>query len=95
MKLKVSRSSEKMLMEEGGEDVAEEPVSPPAQYLNSSVLCVSILAVFELEIPIDDYPAIWELENVFLPINPRFSSVMVNMVPLKFIDTNACSIRSF
>jgi len=81
MKLKVSRSSDKMLVE-GREEGGDEPVSPSAQYLNSSVLCVSILVVFESEIPIDDSPAMWTLENLFLPINPRFSSIMVNTVSL-------------
>ncbi|KAK5836954.1 hypothetical protein PVK06_012760 [Gossypium arboreum] len=35
-----------------------EPVSPTAQYLNSSVLSVCILAVLDTEIPIDDSPAL-------------------------------------
>lgn len=56
----------------------EPPVSPTGQYFNSSALSVSVLAVFESEIPIDDSPTVDVLENVFLPINPRFSSIMVN-----------------
>ncbi|KAJ4808521.1 O-acyltransferase WSD1 [Rhynchospora pubera] len=55
----------------------EPPVSPTGQYFNSSALSVSILAVFESEVPIDDSPTIETLESVFLPINPRFSSIMV------------------
>ncbi|GMP54598.1 hypothetical protein CsSME_00019712 [Camellia sinensis var. sinensis] len=53
------------------------PVSPSGQYLNSSVLSLSILAVLESEIPIDDSQTMSLLKNVFLPINPRFSSIMV------------------
>ncbi|KAL5989847.1 hypothetical protein ACLOJK_010742 [Asimina triloba] len=54
-----------------------EPVSPTGQYFNSSVLSVGILAVFESEIPIDDSPTMAMLTHTFLPINPRFSSIMV------------------
>jgi hypothetical protein len=55
-----------------------EPVSPTAQNFNSSVLSVSIIAVLEFEIPINDQlPAMSLLKDVFLPINPRFSSIMV------------------
>ncbi|ONK71872.1 uncharacterized protein A4U43_C04F13250 [Asparagus officinalis] len=72
MKLKINTSSAKAWGE-----VEEEPVSPEAQYLNSSALCVSNLVVFESEIPIDDSQAMLTLENLFLPINPRFSSIMV------------------
>ncbi|KAM7495101.1 hypothetical protein LguiB_029710 [Lonicera macranthoides] len=55
----------------------EEPVSPTGQYFNSSVLSVSILAVLESQIPINDSPTLTLLRDVFLPINPRFSSIMV------------------
>ncbi|WOG85300.1 hypothetical protein DCAR_0104488 [Daucus carota subsp. sativus] len=54
-----------------------EPVSPTGQYLNSSVLSLSILGVLETEIPIDDSQTIPLLRDVFLPINSRFSSIMV------------------
>ncbi|RXH68704.1 hypothetical protein DVH24_031037 [Malus domestica] len=54
-----------------------EPVSPNGHYFNSSVLSVSVLAVLEYEIPIDDSQTLSLLENVFLPISPRFSSIMV------------------
>ncbi|KAL0001963.1 hypothetical protein SO802_015744 [Lithocarpus litseifolius] len=55
-----------------------EPVSPTGQYFNSSVLSVSIIAVMEFEIPINSLPSIMSLlKDVFLPINPRFSSIMV------------------
>ncbi|KAK7845078.1 wax ester synthase/diacylglycerol acyltransferase 4 [Quercus suber] len=55
-----------------------EPVSPTGQYFNSSVLSVSIVAAMEFEIPINNLPSIMSLlKDVFLPINPRFSSIMV------------------
>ncbi|KAK2972609.1 hypothetical protein RJ640_029228 [Escallonia rubra] len=59
------------------EEGSEEPVSPTGQYFNSSVLSVSVLAVLESEIPIDDSLTLTLLKDVFLPINPRFSSIMV------------------
>ncbi|CAK9149498.1 unnamed protein product [Ilex paraguariensis] len=58
------------------EEEVLEPVSPIAHYLNSSVLSISILCVLEIEVPIDDSQTMSLLQNVFLPINPRFSSVM-------------------
>ncbi|KAL7086904.1 hypothetical protein ACP275_13G031700 [Erythranthe tilingii] len=54
-----------------------EPVSPTGQYFTSSVMSLSIIAVFELEFPIDQSRFDTLLQNVFLPINPRFSSLMV------------------
>ncbi|OWM91053.1 O-acyltransferase WSD1-like [Punica granatum] len=56
-----------------------EPASPISQYLNSSVLSISILGVLEFEVPLDDLESqvIPLLSNVFLPLSPRFSSVMV------------------
>ncbi|XAR68010.1 hypothetical protein NMG60_11002986 [Bertholletia excelsa] len=59
------------------EEVGEEPVSPTGQYFNSSVLSVSVLAVLEILVPIDDSQTMSLLKDLFLPINPRFSSVMV------------------
>ncbi|KAK7394514.1 hypothetical protein VNO78_15043 [Psophocarpus tetragonolobus] len=55
----------------------EEPVSPMGQYFNSSVLCIYIIGVLEFEVPIDDLQTFALIKNVFLPINPRFSSIMV------------------
>ncbi|KAJ7981482.1 O-acyltransferase WSD1-like [Quillaja saponaria] len=55
-----------------------EPVSPTGQYLNSSVLSIYILAVLETEVPVDDSQTISLLRDVFLPINSRFSSIMVS-----------------
>ncbi|XP_011001811.1 PREDICTED: O-acyltransferase WSD1-like isoform X1 [Populus euphratica] len=54
-----------------------EPVSPSGQFLSSSILSLSIIAVMEFEAPFDNSQAIPFLKDVFLPINPRFSSIMV------------------
>ena len=56
-----------------------EPVSPTGQYFNNSILSISILGVLEVEVPIiiDDAQVLLLLKDVFLPINPRFSSIMV------------------
>ncbi|GFP86402.1 o-acyltransferase wsd1 [Phtheirospermum japonicum] len=54
-----------------------EPVSPTGQYFTSSVISIAIIAVLESEHPIDDSQTTALLQNVFLPISPRFSSVMV------------------
>ncbi|GKC64775.1 O-acyltransferase WSD1-like protein [Tanacetum coccineum] len=60
------------------EDVEmSEPVSPTAQYFNSSALSVSIIGILEFENPFDDSSSLTLINNVFLPINPRFSSIMV------------------
>ncbi|KAK9222113.1 hypothetical protein WN944_010545 [Citrus x changshan-huyou] len=58
------------------DEVVAQPVSPIGQYFSSSVLSISILAVLESEVPVDDLPAISLLKDIFLPINPRFSSIM-------------------
>ncbi|WCJ30797.1 O-acyltransferase (WSD1-like) family protein [Euphorbia peplus] len=63
--------------EEEDEEILEEPVSPTGQYFNSSALSISVIGVLESEIPIDDSPTFSLLQHVFLPINPRFSSIMV------------------
>jgi|UniRef100_A0A2N9G7P8 hypothetical protein len=62
-------------MEHNNEGLA--PASPSAQYFNSSALSISIIAVLESEVPINDENAMSLLKDVFLPINPRFSSIMV------------------
>ncbi|KAJ0053655.1 hypothetical protein Pint_02281 [Pistacia integerrima] len=54
------------------------PVSPIAQYFNSSVLSIVVIGVLETEVPIDDSQTIPLLKNMLLPINPRFSSIMVD-----------------
>ncbi|XP_059663165.1 wax ester synthase/diacylglycerol acyltransferase 11-like [Cornus florida] len=58
-------------------EAVSKPASPISQYFNSSVLSISILAVLELEIPMDDSLTTSLIKDVFLPINPRFSSIMV------------------
>ena len=74
-----------------------EPVSPTGQYFNSSVLSVSIVAVMEFEIPINNLPSIVSLvKDVFLPINPRFSSIMVLIfLSLSFYITHKFLISQF
>ncbi|CAK9145433.1 unnamed protein product [Ilex paraguariensis] len=59
------------------EEEVSEPVSPIAQYFNSSVLSLTIIGVLEIAVPFDDSQTMSLLKNVFLPINPRFSSIMV------------------
>lgn len=64
-------------MERFGEEEIVEPVSPTGQYLTSSSLNVYILGVLETEVPIDDSQTVPLLQNLFLPINSRLSSIMV------------------
>ncbi|BAU01704.1 hypothetical protein LR48_Vigan10g194400 [Vigna angularis] len=65
-------------MEAISEGEIMEPVSPTGQYLTSSSLSIYILAVMETELPIiDDSQTLPLLHNLFLPINPRFSSIMI------------------
>lgn len=64
---------------EGDIEEVLEPMSPSSQYLKSSALSLTVLGVLESEIPIDDSMAISLLKDVFLPINPRFSSIMVRV----------------
>ncbi|KAJ9176990.1 hypothetical protein P3X46_012247, partial [Hevea brasiliensis] len=59
------------------EEEVLEPVSPTGHYFNSSFLSISILGVLESAMPIDDSHAMTLFKNVFLPINPRFSSIIV------------------
>lgn len=61
------------------------PVSPLGQYLNSSVVSLSLYAVLEFQAPVDDLPTSL-IQEVFLPINPRFSCIMVRtyMLYLEF-----------
>ncbi|KAK1568923.1 hypothetical protein Q3G72_030462 [Acer saccharum] len=64
-------------MEFKGMEEEEMPVSPTGYYFNNSVLSISILCVWEIEVALDDFPAMSLLNDVFLPISPRFSSIMV------------------
>ncbi|KDP24068.1 hypothetical protein JCGZ_25725 [Jatropha curcas] len=59
------------------QEVGLEPVSPTGQYLSNSVLSLCIISVIESQVPLDDSQAMPLLKDVFLPINPRFSSIMV------------------
>ncbi|XP_028806419.1 O-acyltransferase WSD1-like [Neltuma alba] len=47
------------------------------QCFNSSALCIYIIGVLELQVPFDHSQAIPLLQRLLLPINPRFSSIMV------------------
>ncbi|KAL7000428.1 hypothetical protein U1Q18_001578 [Sarracenia purpurea var. burkii] len=58
-------------------EMAEEPVSPTGQYFNSSALSIAIVGVLEFQVPLHESLAFTLLRDVFLPINPRFSSLMV------------------
>lgn len=75
--LQINKLKDSNNIMEGFDEEIEEPVSPTGQYLNSSSLCVSILGILESEIPIDDHQTLSLLQNMFLPINTRFSSIMV------------------
>ncbi|XP_009784406.1 wax ester synthase/diacylglycerol acyltransferase 4-like [Nicotiana sylvestris] len=75
MKVNVKRMTAKE--EEEEEEETSFPVSPTGQYFTSSALSISVISVLESEIPIDDSCTMTLLKDVFLPINPRFSSIMV------------------
>ncbi|KAK4281008.1 hypothetical protein QN277_012556 [Acacia crassicarpa] len=62
--------------EQEEEDGVVFPVSPMGQYFNSTVLCIYIIGVLELQLPFNDSLALPLLQHLFLPINPRFSSIM-------------------
>ncbi|XP_019159173.1 PREDICTED: O-acyltransferase WSD1-like [Ipomoea nil] len=64
---------------EGDDEVVLAPASPCSQYMNSSVLSICNIAVMETSVPIedDDSVILSQIRDVFLPINPRFSSIMV------------------
>ena len=53
-----------------------EPVSPTAQCFNSSALSISVIAVLEFEIPIDEVQIMCYAKDL-IPLNPLFSSIMV------------------
>lgn len=72
------------------EELYTEPVSPTGQYFTSSVISVSVIAVLESEIPIDDSQTIPLLKDLFLPINPRFSSLMVTLSFYRYLSLCVC-----
>ncbi|KAL9243659.1 hypothetical protein vseg_017519 [Gypsophila vaccaria] len=57
-------------------DEEAEPVSPTGLYFSSESMSVYILGILEYAVPIDDLCPLPLLRDLFLPINPRFSSVM-------------------
>ena len=59
------------------DDDGVEPVSPTGQYLNSKALNSFILAILESQVPIDYLYVSTQLRHLLLPINTRFSSIMV------------------
>ncbi|KAK7286753.1 hypothetical protein RJT34_21974 [Clitoria ternatea] len=70
----------------------EEPVSPPGQYFNSSMICSYVFGFVEMAVPVDDLDAVTLLKDVFLPINPRFSSIMVSLLSLSSSHTSKQAI---
>ncbi|KAF6160707.1 hypothetical protein GIB67_019647 [Kingdonia uniflora] len=52
------------------------PLSPISQCLNSSTIPLTILAVFEFEVPVQESHCLEFLEYHFVPCTPRFSSVI-------------------
>lgn len=66
----------------------EEPVSPTGLYMSSSALSLTTLGFLEFQVPIDDLQVFDLIKDLFLPINPRFSSIMVLFYSLfKFTQT--------
>lgn len=59
------------------EDAGFYPASPSSEFIHSSVLSLCVLVVFESEIPIDDSETMTLLKKDFLPVNPRFSSLLL------------------
>ncbi|KAI9119426.1 hypothetical protein K1719_010101 [Acacia pycnantha] len=53
------------------------PVSPMAQYFDNFVIFIYVIGFLELQVPFDESQAL-HLLHLFLPINPRFSSIMNN-----------------
>ncbi|KAF9603884.1 hypothetical protein IFM89_038165 [Coptis chinensis] len=54
------------------------PVSPSGQCLSNSTLTLTILFVAELETSFDEFETTEIIRNVFLPLNARFSSILVD-----------------
>lgn len=55
----------------------EEPVSPTGQYMSSCALSLTTLGFLEFQVPVDDLQPFDLIKDLFLPINPRFSSKMI------------------
>uniref|UniRef100_A0A2P2KBB4 Uncharacterized protein n=1 Tax=Rhizophora mucronata TaxID=61149 RepID=A0A2P2KBB4_RHIMU len=77
-------------------DIEQEglkPLSPTGQWTSSSFLSLFVIGVLESQVPIDDTQIMPLIPNVFLPINTRFSSIMVRcscrlVAYLKFVHRN-------
>ncbi|PIA56358.1 hypothetical protein AQUCO_00700586v1 [Aquilegia coerulea] len=52
------------------------PMSPTSQCLNSSIISLTILFVVELETILDEFEIVDFINNLFLPTNARFSSIV-------------------
>ncbi|KAL8133303.1 wax ester synthase/diacylglycerol acyltransferase 4-like [Apium graveolens] len=77
MKVKTKIDDDMISAKQQEEDEELTPVSPLGQYLNSSVLSLTLYAVLEFKVPVNDLP-ISLVSDHFLPISPRFSSIMVS-----------------
>ncbi|CAN1160917.1 Wax ester synthase/diacylglycerol acyltransferase 11 [Linum perenne] len=62
---------------EGDTTMESLPVTPTGEYMSNSILSLSIIAVLESEVPLDNFDPRSVLRDLFIPINHRFSSVMV------------------
>ncbi|CAN0915099.1 Wax ester synthase/diacylglycerol acyltransferase 11 [Linum grandiflorum] len=56
----------------------DQPVSPNGYYFNSSAVSIHVLAVLETEKSFDDSQFLVSVRTLFLSINPRFCSIIVN-----------------
>ncbi|PIA56361.1 hypothetical protein AQUCO_00700588v1 [Aquilegia coerulea] len=52
------------------------PMSPSSQCLHSSVISLTVLFVMELETMLDEFEIVDFINNLFLPTNARFSSIV-------------------
>ncbi|KAG9129078.1 hypothetical protein Leryth_019814 [Lithospermum erythrorhizon] len=68
-----------MMEAEKAETSVFAPASPGSQYLNSSLLSLSVVAVMESEASLDESLVIQHMIDVIVPLNTRFSSVMVSV----------------
>ncbi|CAN1351348.1 Wax ester synthase/diacylglycerol acyltransferase 4 [Linum perenne] len=64
-------------LEEGDTTMESLPMTPTGEYMSNSILSLSIIAVLESEVPLDNFDPRSVLRDLFIPINHRFSSVMV------------------
>lgn len=96
MKSNTNQDEHNMGFNDDQEEEVLEPMSPSAQYLKSSALSLTVISVLEFQDPIDDSKTIPLVRDVFLPINHRFSSVMViNSCPFYFESRKKVEILKF